>query len=119
MVSKQCRPAGRNVVAVPTNRSLSPNQCFMLAHMWRMGFGTIRGLHVRGGDLLLDPPFISTPKVRLTEDRWLGHESANADYTLKREQIRFLEELRFLGTGVVDITVHGGLPVALEIHKQQ
>jgi len=114
LLPRQLRPPGASAAAVPKSRSLSPNLRYIFDYMWRMGYGTIRGLHVRDGDLLLDPPFHPVRKARLSEDAWPRCKSAHPDYALKREHIRFSEEI----AGVVDIKVVKGLPVDLDIHEQ-
>ncbi|MBU4399171.1 MAG: hypothetical protein KKE86_07530 [Planctomycetes bacterium] len=90
----------------------------MFDYMWRMGYGIIRGIHVRDGDPQLTPPFFPVRKARLSEEAWSRRESANADYQLTREHIRLQEELAALGTGVVDVKVVSGVPVDLDLHEQ-
>lgn len=111
---ERCRPAKAGTTA----ESLSPNLRYVFHYMWRMGYGMIRGLPFRDGDPLLDPPFHPVRKARLTEEPWSRRESVPADFVLKREHIRFLEELAATGTGVVDVKVVNGLPVDLDIHEQ-
>lgn len=118
VLPRQRRPPGAGAAAVPTSRSLSPNLHYIFDYMWRMGYGTIRGLHVRDGDLLLDPPFLPVRKARLSEEAWPRRKSANADYPLKREHIRFHEELVAFGTGVVNVKVVSGMPVNLDLYEQ-
>ncbi len=97
-------------------RSLSPNERRLLERMQRLGFGTIRGLHVRAGEPQFDPPF----KVSRT---WLARgrnaprlESDLADFILKDEQASFFRELHAIGDGIIDILkVHDGLPIASEM----
>jgi hypothetical protein len=108
------RPPGADANA----RSLSPHLRHLFHRIWRMGYGTIRGVHFRDGDPLSDPPFHPVRKARLSEEAWPRRESATADFALKREHLRFIEELAAAGTGVVDIKVVNGLPVDLEIHEQ-
>jgi hypothetical protein len=86
--------------------------------MWRLGYGTVRGLHVRAGDPLFDPPPQVICTVRLSEVGPPRPKSATADYPLKRAQLAFQRELAAIGTGVIDvIKVHDGLPVGLEFHE--
>ena len=102
-----------------TAGSLSPNLRRLLDRMWQLGYGTVRGLHVRAGDPLFDPPPLVVRTVRLSEAGPPRHKSAKADYSLKREQIAFQRELAAIDSGVIDIVkVHGGLPVGLDIHEQ-
>lgn len=115
---KQRRPPGASAVAAPTSQSLSPNVRHLFDCMWHMGYGTIRGIHVRDSDLLLDPPFFLVRKARLSGGSWPRRANANADYALSREHVRFLEEVTAIGTCVIDVKVHDGLPVDLDIHGQ-
>lgn len=102
-----------------TAGSLPPNLRRLFTRMRRLGYGTIRGLHVRSGDPLFDPPPRVIRAVRLTEAGPPCRESANADYALKREHFAFAAELEAIGNGVIDvIKVHDGLPVGLEISEQ-
>ena len=102
----------------PSSRSLSPNLRQLFQQLWRTGFGTFRGVHFRDGDPLFDPPFHVVRKARTTEQAWPHRGSLAAEFTLKREHIRFIEELVAAGNGVVDIKVVKGLPVDLDIHEQ-
>ena len=102
-----------------TAGSLSPNLRRLLDRMRRLGYGTIRGLHVRAGDPLFDPPPLVVRMVRLTEAGPPCRELPSVEYALKREQIAFQRELVAIGTGVIDVVkVHDGLPVGLEFHEQ-
>ena len=96
----------------------SENMRHICSRMWQMGYGTIHGLPVRGGDPQPDQPFRVTRKVRLTETRPPGRRVANPAFTPKPEHLRFQQELAAIRDGVVDIKVHDGLPVDLEIHEQ-
>lgn len=101
-----------------TAGSLSPNLRRLLDRMRRLGYGTIRGLHVRAGDPLFNPPPLVVRMVRLAEAGPPCREPASAEYALNREQIAFQRELAVIDTGVIDvIKVHDGLPVGLEIHE--
>lgn len=105
--------------ASATAGSLSPNLRRLLDRMWRLGYGTIRGLHVRAGDPLFDPPPLVVRSLRLSGCGATCRERASGDYSLKGEQIAFQRELATIGTGVIDVVkVHDGLPVGLEIREQ-
>jgi len=113
--NEPCRPENAGTSA----GSPSPNLRRLLDRMWRLGFGTIRGLHVRAGDPLFDPPPLVVRTVRLAEAATRRRESASADCLLKREQTAFQEQLASIGSGVIDvIKIHDGLPVGLEIIEQ-
>jgi hypothetical protein len=83
-----------------------------------MGYGTIRGLHVRDGDPLVDPPFAAVRSVRLSSSGASQIDTRRVEFSLKAEHIRFQQELASIGDGVIDVVkVHDGLPVGLEIHE--
>ena len=118
LLARQRRPPRAIAVAVPTSWSLSPNLRHLFDDMWRMRYGMIRGIHVRDGNPLLNPPYFPIRKARLSEKAWSCRNSANADYQLTREHVRFQEELAALGTGVVDVKIVAGVPVELDLHEQ-
>lgn len=101
----------RETDAVP-----SPNLRRLLERMWQLGYGTIRELHVRAGEPLLDPP----PLIRRTArcDERIAAQRASP-FALKREHFAFRRMLAATGTGVIHcIKVHDGLPVVLEFDEQ-
>lgn len=109
----------RRIEPDATAGSLSPNLRRLLDRMWRLGYGTVRELHVRAGDPLFYPPPIVVRTVRLSEAGPPRRNQANADFTLKREQLAFQRELAAIDTGVIDvIKVHDGLPVGIDINEQ-
>ena len=99
-------------------KSLSPNLRHLFDRMWHLGFGTIRGLNIRAGDPLLDPPPLVIRTIRLADAGPPNQASAVSDFALKREQIAFQRQLAAIDAGVIDvIKVHDGLPVSFELHE--
>ena len=97
----------------------SDNLRYVFDRMWRMGYGTIRGLSFRDGDPLLDPPFSVVRVVRLPDSSPPRQLTITSQCPANREHFAFQQELAAIGTGVIDvIKVHDGLPVGLEIHEQ-
>ncbi len=114
-VLRQDTPAVAGAVA----GSPSPNLRRLLERMRRLGFGTVRGLHVRSGDPLFDPPYLVVSIHRTTEPAPKRTPSPASGFALSREQSRFAEILAQVGDGVIDlIKVHDGLPTVVEIHEQ-
>ena len=102
-----------------TAGSLSPSLRRLLERMRRLGYGTVRGLHVRAGDPLFSPPFQVVRTVLLPEADAPRRALASGNFVLKREHIAFHRELAGIDNGVIDvIKVHDGLPVVLEINEQ-
>lgn len=102
-----------------TAGSLSPNLRRLFNRMWRLGYGTFRGLHVRAGDPQFDPPPIVVRMARCDATSTARHEASNLDFVLKREHLAFQQELAAIGDGVIDvIKVHDRLPVGLEMREQ-
>lgn len=97
----------------------SENLRYVFNRMWRMGYGTVRGLHFRDGDPLLDPPFDVVRTVRLPDSSPPRQLVITSHCPPNREHFAFQRELAAIGTGVIDVVkVHDGLPVGLEIHEQ-
>lgn len=95
----------------------SPNVRSAFRRMWRMGYGTFRGVHVRDGDLAPDPPYAVIRTVRFPEAPVPCR--ADSEVRVKREHLAFAAELKAIGDGFIDvIKVHDGLPVGLEISEQ-
>lgn len=102
-----------------TAGSLSPNLRRLFNRMWRLGYGTFRGLHVRAGDPLFDPPPLVVRMARCDATSTTRHEASNPDFVLKREHLAFQRELASIGNGVIDvIKVHDRLPVGFEMREQ-
>lgn len=95
--------------------SLSPNQRRLLEGVRRLGFGTIRRLHIRNGDPIFDPA-PEVVGVHRTVNPSEPSKSTPESFILSAEQQTLLRHLTRLGNGVVElIKVHDGLPVQLEI----
>jgi hypothetical protein len=86
--------------------------------MWTLGFGTIRGLHVRNGDPVFDPPFTIVYTIRLPDDGSDRPLFVPGEFVMNRAQRALQRQLAIIGTGVIDvIKVHDGLPVNLEFRE--
>lgn len=98
--------------------SFSPNLRYVCERAWRLGHGTIRGLHVRAGDPLLDPPPIVIRMFRCDAASTTTHEAVVPDFVVKREHLAFQQKLAAIGNGVIAvIKVHDRLPVNLEMRE--
>jgi hypothetical protein len=101
-----------------TKCSLSSNQRRLLERMQQLGFGTIRGLHVRNGEPQFDPPFEITRTARLPGNNAARPELALNDFVLKRAQTSFFEELMAINDGIIEqLKVQDGLPVWIEVRE--
>ncbi len=100
-----------------SSASLSPGLRRLLERIWLMEYGVVRGLHVRSGEPLFEPPPEFIRAVRLT-DAPQPRRSSSGSFSLAAEQIALKRELDELGDGVIDvIKVHDGLPVGVEIRE--
>ncbi len=100
-----------------SSASLSPGLRRLLERIWLMGYGVVRGLHVRAGEPLFDPPPEFVRAIRLT-DAPQPRRSTSGEFSLSAEQIALKRELDALGDGIIDvIKVHEGLPVNLEVRE--
>lgn len=109
----------RRIAPDATAGSFSPSLRYVCERAWRLGYGIFRGLHVRAGDPLLDPPPIVVRMFRCDAASTTNHEAVVPDFVMKREHLAFQQELAAIGDGVIDvIKVHDRLPVSLEIHEQ-
>lgn len=97
---------------------LSPNMRRLLERMRKLGFGTIRGLHVRAGEPLFDPRPVVVRTVLVREAGAASPRVMPDVFTLSREQVAFVHCLASMDEGVIDmIKIHDGLPVSMEIHE--
>ncbi len=99
--------------------SLSPNLRHVCERVWQLGFGIVRGLHVRAGDPLLDPPPNVVCTFRCDATTATKQEHVVPTFMLKPEHRAFQQKLAAIGDGVIDvIKVHDRLPVSLEVREQ-
>lgn len=111
-------PHERPTRGLNTKGSLSPNQRKLLERMQRLGFGIIRGLHVRNGEPDFEPPFEIARTVRLPGNNSARREVELKDFVLKQEQASFFAELIAIGDAVIEnIKVQDGLPVWMEVRE--
>jgi hypothetical protein len=83
--------------------------------MSEVGFGTVEGLQVRGGEPAFCPPPKVTVVLKLDGD---GEPPvrASADVALKAPVVRLLRQLDRLGDGtVLSIEVRHGLPSSMRV----
>jgi len=102
-----------------TPGSFSPTFRYVCERAWRLGYGIFRGLHVRAGDPLLDPPPIVVHMFRCDAANTTKNEAVVPAFVVKREHLAFQQELAAIGDGVIDvIKVHDRLPVCLEMREE-
>lgn len=99
--------------------SLSPNVRCVCERAWRLRYGVLRGLHVRAGDPLLNPPPTVVRMARCDAAGATRHGVSAARFVVKPEHFAFQQELAAIGDGVIDvIKVHDRLPVSLELREE-
>lgn len=93
-----------------------PDLRYAFQRMWQLEYGTFRGVHVRDGLILLDPPFRVVRSARFSE---AAAQKRSGSFPPRKEHFAFQRELVAIGDGVIEvIKVHDGLPVGLEIDEQ-
>jgi hypothetical protein len=94
-----------------TKDDLSAAQRRLLALLQRINFGRIRGLTIRGGQPVFQPP----PRVEV-DHKFGGHNGPRPeidleDFVLKRHYRELFRDLAAIGDGqVANLEVRGGLP---------
>ena len=90
---------------------LSANEQRLLKLLQQINFGRLRGLRIRKGQPVFDPP----PRTQ-RDHKFGGQNGPRAevrleDYVLKKEVIELFRQLRQLGNGtIVNLEVRAGLP---------
>lgn len=98
---------------------LSPRRRQLVELAQRLGFGTVHGLAVRGGDPVSDPP----PRVlRRRKNGPINverHRSPSTDFALKHEWVAFFRDLDEMGDGTIAlIEIAHGLPILHEFEEK-
>jgi hypothetical protein len=95
--------------SVPTKSSLPAARQRFLELLQAIGFGSIEGLVVRGGQPVLDPPPAVIYEVKFGAEN--GPRQGTGDYLLKTQVIELIAYFDRLGTGTIPrIEVKNGLP---------
>jgi hypothetical protein len=98
-----------------TKSSLSTAEKRLIEVMQKLNYGRIEGLAIRDGRPVFTPGSRIVKDVKLgAADNGVRAEINSADFSLKREHIELLENLRAMGDGTVEsIGVKAGLPFRL------
>jgi len=101
-----------------TKSTLSPARDRIVTMMQKVGFGTIDGLHVRGGEPIYTPPPRIVREIKFGGDNG-PHAMAKAEDFVLKEQVReFLSHLDAIGTGIIQsLEVKHGLPFRMTIEE--
>ena len=101
-----------------TKASLSSQKRHLLELMQQLNFGWIKGLNVRDGEPVFDPPPVVVRDIKFGGSNGARPELEANDFTLKKELIEFFAELDRLGNGTVDlIEIKHGLPFRMSIKE--
>jgi hypothetical protein len=98
---------------------LRPGEQRLIEVARQIGFGSLRKLIVRDGELI-SGPFVKTKRrLRLGKtDSGRCVRSVGEDFMLKAQHIECIERIRRITSGTVTIEVQDGLPVDLIIDEE-
>ncbi len=100
-------------------RAPSPNFRYLCERAWQLGYGTIRGLHVRAGDPLLEPAPELVRMARCDSSKPGRDESSCLTFGFKPEHFVLQQHLATIRDGVIDVIKgHDRLPVCLEMREE-
>jgi hypothetical protein len=97
----------------PTLRlsNLSPQRQHLVRLCQRLNFGSIRGLAIREGDPVFDPPPLLFADVKLDRDDPPRPETELADFDLVQEVVHLMNRLDDLITTTIELLeIRAGIP---------
>lgn len=90
---------------------LSPQRQALVRLCQKTNFGSIRGLEIRGGEPLFDPPPVIQVDLKLDGDDPLRPEINLNDFELSREMVRLLDRLDDGNTTAIELLeIRAGIP---------
>lgn len=91
--------------------NLSPQRQHLVRLCQRLNFGSIRGLVIRGGEPVFDPPPTLLVEVKLDGDDPPRPESELADFHLVQEVVQLMNRLDDLITTTIEVLeIRAGIP---------
>ena len=95
---------------------LSVSNKQLLKLIWRIYYGSIKGLIIKNGDPVLNPLPHMESKIKFSGDNGPRPESTMQNFPLKVEVLDFFANLEAMGDGIVhSIEIQRGLPVHMTI----
>ena len=95
---------------------LSVSNKQLLKLMWRIYYGSIKGLIIKNGDPVLNPLPHMESKIKFSGDNGPRPEATKKDFMLKMEVRDLFAKFEAMGDGVVaSIEIQRGLPVHMTI----
>ncbi len=99
-------------------REISALQRKLLELMQEVNFGLIKGLVVKDGEPVFDPPPRVVREIKLGGENGPRHELGSDDFALKSKVAEFFEHLSRLSNGTVEsIEIKHGLPFLMNIEE--
>ncbi|MGI6356702.1 MAG: hypothetical protein ACOX6W_16660 [Lentisphaeria bacterium] len=90
----------------------------LLAHINRIGFGSIENLELRDGIAVTIPTSREVQSFKQEGGNVAGRVAGDNPFTLKDCQADFLNQLHAVGNGFIrSIVIQDGLPIRFEIEK--
>jgi hypothetical protein len=120
MGSSDIQPQSRNPpTADNTKAMLKPGEQRLIEMARRVGYGSLSGIRVRSGELVLGSKVKTKRKHRLGKsDAGRCVRAAGEDFKLKQQHMDLIAKIRRVGDGVVTIEIQDGLPIDLVVEEE-
>lgn len=106
------------MVAVATAASLPPARRRLVTLMQEVNFGHVKGLVVRGGEPILNPPPRVVREIKFGSENGPRAEAAKDDFALKAQVRDLFAHMEAMGDGVIRcIEVKHGLPFKMIVEE--
>jgi len=120
MSSAHLRPQPRNPPDLDrTKAMLKPGEQRLIEMARRVGYGSLSGIRIRHGELVLGSRVRTKRKHRLGRaDAGRCTRAVGEDFKLKQQHLDLIEKLRRIDEGVVTIEIQDGLPIDLVVEEE-
>lgn len=114
------RPQSRNPPEPNrTKAMLKPGEQRLIEMARRVGYGSLSGIRVRGGELVLGSKVRTKRKLRLGKsDAGRCVRAVSDDFKLKQQHTDLIAKIHRIGDGVVTIEIQDGLPIDLVVEEE-
>lgn len=99
---------------------LTAQQAWVVDAMSCNNFGRIKGLLIRDGQPVIDPPPRVIQKIKLGGENGTRAERGLEDFPIKKNVLELFDHLSHVRTGVIhDLEFRHGLPFAVDIEIEE